>query len=556
MDSTIDNNQASQSEVPVPQDSKTVVCDDNPAIKSLVRSNTRMYEQYLLTAVWLSREFWNIYCRGRVNINISKFKTFTDFSTSVMNDIYECICTFYESINPKDNLSVSTDIIDDKTTFAIGGSVDRGFILGLLKDKMYQGKLSVEDVKFAESLISDMEKLIRDSTIKKVDETSGKEIEEISTIFLFAKQGFSYWLNLRRVTQVAANLYNSKVTADEMIEKLKSATSDVTAEEGSDIMSFEDAVEFEDVDNGGFRMPIATLPIMTRVLAGGLKKGETGLVASLPSGGKTIMACQMATGLALNGFTTLVISTEQHAVNLAPRCISLSTNIPFELIADGIKHAIKTNRLTEQHKTEIKEFTNLVKPYLFFENWGLKGTKLTTGLVGAIDNFIKLHGNLDVVIIDWIGGGIEKPPEEKSKKSEYYDYTMKYICKIMKQKHLAGVVMAQINPKQAENVSMITINEVSECKTLDQDVSWALGISRLEVSKTRISNQIQASYRSQQTFNFWKNRLSPPYHYPVIREFQYQRFAEREQASPMMNIPAKVELQNIDQLNIASNAMQ
>lgn len=126
----------------------------------------------------------------------------------------------------------------------------------------------------------------------------------------------------------------------------------------------------------------------------------------------------------------------------------------------------------------------------------------------------------------------------------------------MKQKHLAGVVMAQINPKQAENVSMITINEVSECKTLDQDVSWALGISRLEVSKTRISNQIQASYRSQQTFNFWKNRLSPPYHYPVIREFQYQRFAEREQASPMMNMPAKVELQNIDQLNIASNAMQ
>lgn len=514
---------------PKPQPTETnaaIAVTENPAIKSLVRSNTRMFEQYLIAAMILSYDFWRVYCKDRINTKISSHRSYEDFSKSVYNNIYDGICTFYNTLSDKNDPNSSSIT-----------QVDVSFINSLLKDQMYLGQISIEDTKFAEESLNEIVQLINNS--------AGNN----DVIFNFAKSGFAFWLELRRVSQITEKSFNTKITADELINKLKSATDGLDVDD-STFMSFNDAVDFEDVDNGGYRMPVATLPIFTRVLAGGLKKGETGIVASLPSGGKTVFACQLAVGLALNAFKVLFISTEQHAVNLVPRCVSLSTNIPFSLINDGIKHAVKNSKLNEQQITEIKEFTQLVQPYLYFENWGLKGNKITSSLEHAIEKFIEVNGSLDVVIIDWIGGGIEKPPEDRAKKHEYYDYTMKYICKVMKQKHLAGVVMAQVNPKQAENVAMITINELADCKTLDQDASWALGISRLENPKTRVSNQIQASYKTQQTFNFWKNRLSPPYHYPVLRDFAYQRFAEKEQASPMTNVATKVELGSMDTLNI------
>jgi archaellum biogenesis ATPase FlaH len=520
----------SPTQQPTNESSRDIAITDNPAIKSLIRSNTRLFEQYLLAAMVLSYDFWRVYCKDRVNAKIGTYRAYEDFSKSIHNNIYDGIVVFYNALGDK-----SSEVAENECRTDTG--VDLNFVMGLLRDQMYLGKLSIEDVKFAEESLSDIRKLISDSL-------DNKEV-----IFSFAKSGLAFWLELRRVAQITTNTYNSKITAEELITKIKSATDGLSVED-STCMSFEDAVDFEDTDNGGYRMPVATLPIFTRVLAGGLKKGETGIVASLPSGGKTVFACQLAVGLALNAFKVLFISTEQHAVNLVPRCVSLSTNIPFDLINDGIRHAINNNKLSKQQISEIKEFTQLVKPYLYFENWGLKGNKITSSLEHAIDSFVELNGGLDVVIIDWIGGGIEKPPEEKAKKNEYYDYTMKYICKVMKQKHLAGVVMAQVNPKQAENIAMITITELADCKTLDQDASWALGISRLENPKTRVSNQIQASYKSQQTFNFWKNRLSPPYHYPVIRDFAYQRFVEKEQASPMSNVMTKVELASVDSLNI------
>ena len=39
-------------------------------------------------------------------------------------------------------------------------------------------------------------------------------------VFQFAKSGFAYWLELRRVAQITENNYNSKITADELIHKI------------------------------------------------------------------------------------------------------------------------------------------------------------------------------------------------------------------------------------------------------------------------------------------------------------------------------------------------
>ena len=68
------------------------------------------------------------------------------------------------------------------------------------------------------------------------------------------------------------------------------------------------------------------------------------------------------------------------------------------------------------------------------------------------------------------------------------------------------------------------------CNTLDQDVTWAGGISALQEGngQTRKINTLQESYLRKQCFNLWKGRMNGAYAYPIMREFEFQRFCERE----------------------------
>ena len=106
---------------------------------------------------------------------------------------------------------------------------------------------------------------------------------------------------------------------------------------------------------------------------------------------------------------------------------------------------------------------------------------------------------------------------------------------------------AQINPKQAERVSHITINEVDSCKTLDQYFTWAAGISAIPESVVKAATSIKSVYKTQQTFNIWKNRLGNSTSYPIIREFEYQRFSEKEILMPDKSESKRIVLDDIYQ---------
>ena len=69
------------------------------------------------------------------------------------------------------------------------------------------------------------------------------------------------------------------------------------------------------------------------------------------------------------------------------------------------------------------------------------------------------------------------------------------------------------------------------CNTLDQHLTGCRYSSLQEsggaANKQKV-NQIQESYLRKQCLNIWKGRMNGAYAYPIYREFEFQRFVEKE----------------------------
>ena len=492
-------------------------------IKYIIDNNFKFFENMVVVSLIRSIDFWKEFCQDKINSRIdlnNKYnKTcFEDFTSATDNDIYECVNDYY-------SMFVNTNSACNIKCISIA------ILISMFQGKISSGEYTSQDLEFLNVRLEELKDLINceESTFQ-------------TSILTVAKDGFSYWLELRRVHQISHINRNKNISADDMISKIKSAS--------VDIKSFEvDAIEVDDAienDETGNRMAISTMPILTKIMGGGVMKGEPGLIVAVPGGGKTIIACQIAQGLAAGLNKTVCYSTEQPASKLVPRMISAATNIPFMYIRDGIKSAIDKNILSKSQINQIEEWILAMKGKLFFENWCTSGNRIKTHLEKSLQWYSE-HGGIDAVVFDWIGGGVEFVPTGESRKSDYYNYTTQLFVNLCKKYNIFGLMTAQINPKQAERVSHITINEVDSCKTLDQYFTWAAGISAIPESVVKAATSIKSVYKTQQTFNIWKNRLGNSTSYPIIREFEYQRFSEKEILMPDKSESKRIVLDDIYQ---------
>jgi hypothetical protein len=67
---------------------------------------------------------------------------------------------------------------------------------------------------------------------------------------------------------------------------------------------------------------------------GGVALKEATLIIGPPGGGKTVLACQLASNMANAGIPTLLISTEETGDRLYPRIVSNHCNVPIDRIKD------------------------------------------------------------------------------------------------------------------------------------------------------------------------------------------------------------------------------
>lgn len=486
-------------------------------IKLFIAQNMAFFESAILLTLMYDFEFWQ-QVRSLINIPMGRMK-FYDFTKPIDNEIYKTINSIYESF------------IGSSGSIGIGDSfkLSKELIIALIANKVNEPKSGIieNDLRAAEFRFQELEL------------TCPKTVSEFeSNIRIIVYSGFTYWLERRRVLQIASyTIKNSdKVDAPMLIDTIQSSLDIIGSQrkDPDEIQTFGEALEMgtsmdEDESNG--RMPIPGLPILTKALGGGLKRGETGLIISASGGGKTVIALQIAAGMALSGYDTLVVTTEQHSKVLVNRIISCNANILFNKVKDG-----NLSTLTSSEKERLKEISTPLNQHLRFANWCKTGEMLETGLENEIKR--QKEKGLDVLVIDWLGGGINLSGSEADKMHNYMIHCVNMIKNFAIKYNIFILVLAQANEKDAKSKQKLGRMDIDRCHTLDQPFTWALGISSLQGGANQRVNSPQESYLRKQYVNIWKGRMNGDLFYPILREFEYQRFVEKEMVE-INNMPVR-----------------
>ena len=531
MSTTLSENLNQQNEIENKSKPKTVVQLDPTFIKTFVNQNRSFFETALLLTIIKDFEFWVNNCKESLNqqetttvdavTNRPIRLKFQDFTKPIDNEIYEQIRMFYSTVGNETSLIGSAK-------YQI--KANRELILAMLADKVKTFQLSEQEFRTAENRLNEIEASM--PATQSEFETSTK---------LIVEAGLKFWFEQQRLAQVSTFItknrgkFNASVlknTLDKLVSIDSSTALNPDDEKAKAFESFEAAMDADIEENVGHRMPIATLPLLTKALGGGVLKGESGLICSTSGGGKTVFACQFAIGTALNGFKTLYITTEQMSTFLVPRMLAATASIPFNKIKDGLSKAIKSGTVTQAEVERAREVNTMVKDYLQFANWCKSGEKLQTGLEPLILQKMEEWGGLDCIIVDWLGGGIKLPVEAYDKRFAYFMDVVNSIKDLATKYGIFFLVLAQANKQKVAGRVKLDVDCIDGCNTLDQPLTWAAGISALQdtggsAGRQKV-NQLQESYLRRQCLNIWKGRMNGAFAYPIYREFEYQRFVERE----------------------------
>ena len=508
---------------------------DRDVLRAFIKSNMSFYETALLLTIMDDFNFWNDKCRNILNImsealsspssNSKKsYIKFRDFSKSIDNDIYTEIFALYSAI-PINAISGSSNM---------QMKASKEIVLAMIANKC--NNPSITNLNANDLIVAELR--FKDIDAMRLKPNQNGEWQSLKQL---VSNGLSIWLEMRRVLQIATftaknidhlnanSIMQSIQSAMDQIESTSNNDSDVIQDFGQAL----DSVTTEGEDDSMSRMPIPGMPILTKALGGGLKRGETGLIIAGSGGGKTVAALQIASGVALMGYKALVVTTEQHSSILSNRIIACNANIPFKKVKDGVQ----LNTLTEDEIDRIKLIKEPLAKNLKFANWCKTGEMIETNLEQLIKTFKEKDG-LDVLVIDWLGGGLGVTAEQADKMHNYMMHCVNMIKTLAIKYNIFILVLAQANEKDSKSKIKLGRIDIDRCHTLDQPFTWALGISSIQGNASQRVNSPQESYLRKQYVNVWKGRMAGDLFYPIIREFEYQRFVEKELVE-LNNMPVR-----------------
>lgn len=334
---------------------------------------------------------------------------------------------------------------------------------------------------------------------------------------------FEIWLLGRRSAMEAADFQRGILTSEDLVQNLQdqamrvsSVQQNMSSDFGDDLFDDEPTVE---------RLPLGSkFTMLDRCTGGGFGKTELALFIAPTGGGKTVLATQLATRMAMNRNQVLFLSTEQNHRELQPRIISAQLQIDFDRVKDG---GNLRNILRPEEQTKAKTLIATLRPYLHFEVWG-KGSGMTVeaDLDRVCAKYIAKHGKIDCLILDWIGGALSETASPDMVRFVYQRAAVKLKALATKY-NLAAIAFAQ-SVSAVDAVRQITEKHIAECKGLHRTAEVCIGISCLKSRPTDDAegSQIGNTYADTQWFNTIKTRKSTALCWSVKRNFQYQRFDE------------------------------
>lgn len=317
------------------------------------------------------------------------------------------------------------------------------------------------------------------------------------------------------------------------IRSLASLQAEINVASGEDglLVNLDD--EWDLAEEDIVRMPLMhSLQAINVCLGGGLGRGEHSVFVAPSGGGKTVMACQIALSMIWAKYNVLFITTEQRTRELLPRIISCwsreayrrdkSSVLPISIasIGKGISKKLVTSSQWEFIQTK-KE---VIRTYAQFSDWTRDSLTVEADLhrtvQAAKQHYAKRGAELDVVILDWIGGNLGAAATTPDRRRIMYDEAAVTMKNVAIEYNVSTISMAQATPL-ATKKRYITQMDIAECKSLHNQAVAGFGIAAYSYGDDQKGGML---FSPDQTLCCFKSRKGITGLANLKRDFTFQRF--------------------------------
>lgn len=384
----------------------------------------------------------------------------------------------------------------------------------------------------------------------------GKMIEEDMELYEFSPEVLSrldrhpmlnVWLSKRAATNLIEFSFNQRMIKPMSIADLKIM---VAAAEATMTDSSSRLVRGADLM---FGLSSGAIPFDTdiegvnRMTGGGLRARTTTLVAGINGGGKTILAMQWAKHFALRGANVVVFTTEQPPEQLITRMICNHLQVGFERFTqtasttDEISMRDRRSSLQQftlipedvlsENYDKIVDFYQKIHPRLYFVDWSEAPMAVYKDFDAELAAIEATGWDPDVVIFDWIGGGIDNVRGTGNGKQLdiriLYKEAIETIIAHGKRTRRVMIAMAQLNKTNVgPKKKAVMMADLAECKSMTDNVAQFIGISALRQNSdsTDVGDAAKPTLLLRQYLNLDKARFGPGGLVPVDANFRIQAF--------------------------------
>jgi len=342
----------------------------------------------------------------------------------------------------------------------------------------------------------------------------------------FINMGMVPWIENRKMMKVIRSPYLfGGWTLNDIRQKLQDVADKTNELKDSMQVVRHDFGHFLDhpLDCGMLNETLETnLTDLNKVMGGGFGKKETVLIIAPSSGGKTVLACQLAGHWSMTGYGGIFVTTEQSQPELEVRLVSNFANIPFKYIV----RQWKPEELNATYQESYAQMRSKFQKPIRFVDWTVPGQTIMNHLKHEVELYMQDFGEKpDYLILDWIGGALQQEAAGSSDRLRaLYKEAITQVIDLSREYEMAGVALAQATAASSINKFPLDHRHIADAKNMVEGVTSLIGLTALYAEgMDEVTDTAQIMWNERQYLCVTKSRKGPGGNVPVKRRYGYQR---------------------------------
>jgi hypothetical protein len=471
-----------------------------PAIEAIINNHTDVFELQILGCVSQLPQMYYKY-RDIIGKFDSRYGECNEFSAEVDNEIYMAVAKYYDA------LSASAEDVNKIQP------CKWDWVKLIIQGKVNQNKLN-PDVMANAAL-----------RFKAATNQPAKNFQSI------VDKGIQYWLAQKRSRRgVAPLMGDMRKNVDDIkaaIAQVETSVQSLGERQSTGLMDGLISAA-DDHKYSGDIIPFP-LPTLNNALEGGITKTEIILGVAPQNGGKTVWATMCGRFWAEMKYNVLFISTEELVTRIVPRIVSSGMDIDYKLIARGIREM----NFDKDQWDKIVEYIKMLETQMRFQFHKTEGTGIADLLPGIIETEIENGFTPDILILDWLGGGLgERAKNDRDTMTQFYKESAAKLKTVALDYNLMLMTMAQAGMSKSKDQKLIDAQMIDNCTGLAERFDFGIGISALQETNVDRSVQNRATFKETQYINPFKVRYAQGGAVPVLRRFGTQKFLDVQAQAP------------------------